>query len=221
MYERRRALAERKTGMPRYNAQLDTACRLIKDTTGAVNKYIDALKRKARAQAAQEKMVELYKEILDIETEMASWGEDAQSWLGTNIITGPGYQSYRAAKQGKLYTEKLAAERRLERLEEMVEADRRAERPQGHTTSGTLYIAQPPKEEEEENGGGGGSPSLSGEPDKERKAREKREREAAKAKREAERQAKEELANAKDREEAWLHEQNAPNIAGCSKGQIN
>lgn len=224
MSERRRALEELKTIMPGYNAQLDTECRLIKDTTGAVNKYIDALKRKARAQAAQEKMVELNKEILDIETEMASWGEDAQSWLGTNIITGPGYQSYRAAKQGKLYTEKVAAERRLERLEEMVEADRRAERPQGHTTSGTLYIAQPPKEEEDKeegNGGGGGSPSLSGEPDKERKAREKREREAAKAKREAERQAKEELANAKDREEAWLHEQNALNIAAYSTGQIN
>lgn len=76
-YERIKAIDTLKEIIPEYNVMLDKEGKLINDNTVAITNYIRAIKDMARAQAAQDKMVEIQKEILDLDERIAKKEEEA------------------------------------------------------------------------------------------------------------------------------------------------
>lgn len=191
-YARRlQAIEDLKKIVPDYHADLTREGQLINENTQAVNDYIDALKKEARIKAAKDKIAELEKENLDAETEMSEWGDDAQSWLGTNIVTGVAYQAYRASKQGYLASKKAANDKKLDKLYQMVYGDDYDAFEGRHQSTGELVIGIPkenkgerPKDEPPVSPTGGGGKGASSTAEARRKA-ENRAREILAAQEEA------------------------------------
>lgn len=85
-YERIKAIDALKEIIPEYNGMLDEEGRLINDNTTAITNYIRALKDMAHAQAAKNKMVEIQKEIMDLDTQIAE--EEKRAANPNNKRTG-------------------------------------------------------------------------------------------------------------------------------------
>jgi len=68
--KRTEAIKELQKIIPQYNATITREGEIINENTAAVNAYIDALKRKARAMVVEEKLTEISRSKLDVETEL-------------------------------------------------------------------------------------------------------------------------------------------------------
>lgn len=97
--QRKAALDKIRDIVPAYHAELTSEGRLINNNTTAINNYIDGLNREAKALAAKEELVELYKEQLKLEQSVAAAQkdyEDSQKGLvqiGTGLMGAPVYAS--------------------------------------------------------------------------------------------------------------------------------
>jgi tape measure domain-containing protein len=81
--ERLRAIKELNRISPEYLGNINLENINTKETTEAVNKYIAALEKKARAQAALEKRTELEKEIIDLTTDKT---KSQPGWLQSFLM---------------------------------------------------------------------------------------------------------------------------------------
>lgn len=64
------AIKELQKILPAYNAELSKEGEVISENTKAINDYIDALKKKARAVVVEEKLTDISRQKLDIESEL-------------------------------------------------------------------------------------------------------------------------------------------------------
>ena len=104
MDERRKAVDRLNAIIPHYNAQIDTTTGKYRESTTALNNYLNALQRKYELEGAREALTNLSKQIVDAELEedraKAAWQEQRNfnqqdDW--TNLI--PFVAPYRMGKE--------------------------------------------------------------------------------------------------------------------------
>lgn len=128
--DRIKAIKDLEAIIPDYHAYLTREGQIIRENTSAIDKYIDAVRRQARVEAARAKLVELEKERLDIETDMAADKDGVnveravQSGI-SGVSLGPlggllHYGGATAANAGVNQVKLSANQRKMEALEGLI-----------------------------------------------------------------------------------------------------